>query len=277
LGYNVANDDSCAFSNPSDIEGVDPLLGPIRENGGPTRTHRPLPGSPLIDGVLEPVCPATDQRGVARPQDGDDDGIAHCDIGAVEVAHAPVVVAFGDLTSPVDTYVENGFRFDGGDQCLHASCDPNGIAGSGNLSIHSGTVGLPTFVYPIRVTRLDAARFDLSSVELVDRTVHAAEFASFEFTGLRQGEIVCSVSIDLAAAVPATVVFPECQQIDEVRVAGLEASITTDDWAFAVPEPVDAAPVALATLAALAGAARLRHRCARAGFVDGSNTREGMP
>ncbi len=30
-------------------------------------------------------CPALDQRRKDRPQDGDDDGIAHCDIGAVEV------------------------------------------------------------------------------------------------------------------------------------------------------------------------------------------------
>jgi hypothetical protein len=101
LGYNVANDDSCAFSNPSDIEGVDPLLGPISDNGGATRTHLPLPGSPLIDGVLEPVCPATDQRGVARPQDGDDDGIAHCDIGAVEVAPEPVSGLLGGIAVAV--------------------------------------------------------------------------------------------------------------------------------------------------------------------------------
>ena len=95
--FNLASDESCALPNPSDVEGVDPLLGPIGDNGGATRTHLPLPGSPLIDGVLAPVCPATDQRGVARPQDGDDDGIAHCDIGAVEVAPEPASGLLGGI------------------------------------------------------------------------------------------------------------------------------------------------------------------------------------
>src|SRR5690606_6516618 len=28
---------------------IDPMLGPLQYNGGSTPTHRPLPGSPLID------------------------------------------------------------------------------------------------------------------------------------------------------------------------------------------------------------------------------------
>ena len=28
---------------------IDPLLGPLFDNGGPTRTHVPLVGSPVID------------------------------------------------------------------------------------------------------------------------------------------------------------------------------------------------------------------------------------
>jgi hypothetical protein len=55
------------------------LLGPLQNNGGPTQTHALLPGSPAIDAI--PGCngsPATDQRGIARPQ-----GTA-CDVGAFE-------------------------------------------------------------------------------------------------------------------------------------------------------------------------------------------------
>ena len=44
-----------------------------------------LAGSPAIDAADAAACPATDQRGVARPQDGDDDGEALCDIGAFEL------------------------------------------------------------------------------------------------------------------------------------------------------------------------------------------------
>jgi hypothetical protein len=71
---------------PGDVPGVlDPLLGPLQDNGGPTFTHAPLPGSPALEagnpaapGSGYPACLATDQRGVQRPQG------ALCDIGAVE-------------------------------------------------------------------------------------------------------------------------------------------------------------------------------------------------
>ncbi|HEX4960304.1 MAG TPA: IPTL-CTERM sorting domain-containing protein, partial [Thermoanaerobaculia bacterium] len=48
--------------------GVDPLLGPLAGNGGPTLTQRPLPGSPAIDAgdPAIPSPPATDQLGFAR-------------------------------------------------------------------------------------------------------------------------------------------------------------------------------------------------------------------
>lgn len=87
-GYNLASDESCAFSMSTDVESVDPMLGLLGDNGGPTWTHVPLPGSPLIDAIAT-SCPVRDQRGIARPQDGDADGVADCDIGAVEVVPEP--------------------------------------------------------------------------------------------------------------------------------------------------------------------------------------------
>jgi predicted outer membrane repeat protein len=62
----------------------DPLLGPLQDNGGPTYTHVPLPGSPAIDAGDDTDAPATDQTGIPRPQDGDGDGTATVDMGAVE-------------------------------------------------------------------------------------------------------------------------------------------------------------------------------------------------
>ena len=58
---------------------ADPALGALAANGGYTRTLLPASASPAIDAANDTVCPATDQRGVTRPQG------AHCDIGAVEV------------------------------------------------------------------------------------------------------------------------------------------------------------------------------------------------
>ncbi|MBE9548720.1 MAG: hypothetical protein IMF09_04875, partial [Proteobacteria bacterium] len=60
----------------------DPLLSPLQNNGGPTLTHLPLTGSPVID-VGDNAAAAglsTDQRGFARIVN------TTVDIGAVEVA-----------------------------------------------------------------------------------------------------------------------------------------------------------------------------------------------
>jgi hypothetical protein len=76
-GHNLVQDGSC---NPvaSDILNPNALIGPLADNGGPTLTHALQAGSPAIDAADDALCPATDQRGVARPQG------AHCDIGSYE-------------------------------------------------------------------------------------------------------------------------------------------------------------------------------------------------
>jgi CSLREA domain-containing protein len=63
------------------ITSADPLLDPtgLQDNGGPTKTIALQPGSPAIDSAVLANCPATDQRGVSRPQG------PGCDIGAFEV------------------------------------------------------------------------------------------------------------------------------------------------------------------------------------------------
>jgi predicted outer membrane repeat protein len=64
------------------VNPIDPMLGPLAFNGGPTRTHALLAGSPAIDHGDNTGAPATDQRGLARVKDGDGDGTATIDIGA---------------------------------------------------------------------------------------------------------------------------------------------------------------------------------------------------
>jgi hypothetical protein len=91
MGHNISSDASCGLNGPGDMENTDPLLGPLADNGGPTPTHALAPGSPAIDAGGD-ECEPIDQRGVARPQDGDSDGTALCDIGAFELAPNPVEI-----------------------------------------------------------------------------------------------------------------------------------------------------------------------------------------
>ncbi len=44
------------------------MLGPLAPNGGPTRTHALLPGSPAIDAGSNPLGLTTDQRGTGFPR-----------------------------------------------------------------------------------------------------------------------------------------------------------------------------------------------------------------
>ncbi len=69
---------------------VDPKLGPLQDNGGFTQTMALLSGSSAIDTGSDADCPATDQRGVNRPQG------SHCDIGAFEVKSAKIDISIGN-------------------------------------------------------------------------------------------------------------------------------------------------------------------------------------
>jgi subtilisin-like proprotein convertase family protein len=79
-GYNIVGSGTgCSgFTGSGDQVGVDPLLGPLADNGGPTLSHTLLAGSPAINAADPVSCPATDQPGTTRPQG------TQCDIGAVE-------------------------------------------------------------------------------------------------------------------------------------------------------------------------------------------------
>ena len=91
---NLADDPTCRIGAGRDD--VQLLLGPLADNGGPTLTHLPQPGSPAIDGGTNANCPAVDQRGLARTGPG---AGGRCDVGAVEY-QAPVPQLYLPVVRP---------------------------------------------------------------------------------------------------------------------------------------------------------------------------------
>jgi len=92
-GYNLDSDkgsfDTCGFStNNNSLSGVDPMLGALADNGGPTQTHALLEGSPAID-KGNSFGESTDQRSLVRPSNfvgiPDASGGDGSDIGAFEL------------------------------------------------------------------------------------------------------------------------------------------------------------------------------------------------
>ena len=76
-GTNIDTDGSCGFPAASTYTSAALLLGPLADNGGPSRTHALLDGSPAIDAAVGRCLPE-DQRGELRP------GGTSCDSGAYE-------------------------------------------------------------------------------------------------------------------------------------------------------------------------------------------------
>jgi hypothetical protein len=70
----------------SDLLNVDPNLGPLQDNGGPTQTMALLPGSPAIDAGDNTDAPEWDQRGEGYPRIVN----GTIDIGAFEVQAPPL-------------------------------------------------------------------------------------------------------------------------------------------------------------------------------------------
>jgi hypothetical protein len=86
--YNIESGTSCGLPGAAGLHNqssTDALLLPNANNGGFSQTMAIPNNSPAVDAANSIGCPATDQRQVLRPIDGNGDGIKGCDIGAFEL------------------------------------------------------------------------------------------------------------------------------------------------------------------------------------------------
>ncbi|MCF7979560.1 MAG: hypothetical protein K9L82_16430 [Chromatiaceae bacterium] len=121
-GYNlVQTQDGCNFTDGDNgtIVGQAPQLGQLRDNGGPTRTHALLTGSPAIDAGDTELT--TDQRGFSRPAGAADDigAFEEAQLGALTIvkqSYAPDTTDFdfmlngGDLVAPIEFQLDTSLE-----------------------------------------------------------------------------------------------------------------------------------------------------------------------
>lgn len=109
----------------------------LADNGGPTLTHLLVAGSPAIDLVGLTACAnPSDQRGIARPIDGDNSRTAECDAGALEALRpnfdADLSLALADsASSPVVIGDQFQLNFTASNS---GPLDGTGVTVIGNLS-----------------------------------------------------------------------------------------------------------------------------------------------
>ena len=120
---------------------ADPKLGRPRDNGGPTETLALRRGSPAINQVPKrgAHCPATDQRGVKRPQRGG------CDIGAFEDAVPEITILAPSNRGSYEHLSHVRARFscsEGGITSAIAKCNATARAGH---AINTRSVGTKSF------------------------------------------------------------------------------------------------------------------------------------
>jgi CSLREA domain-containing protein len=147
-GFNIDEAFSCGFSGLADRNGISPMLDPagLADNGGPTETIRPLPGSPAIDqgDSVGQTDTTHDQRGLERPVDvptGGDAGDGS-DIGAYE-AQAPDPPSFAS-TNPVSpdnnevTPLVRGAAPDAESVTIFVNADCTSSSGTGTAADFAG-------------------------------------------------------------------------------------------------------------------------------------------
>jgi hypothetical protein len=161
-GVNMDSDSTC-FNGASDKHG-NPQLGPLQDNGAQTDTMALLDGSPAINSADNSICPATDQRGVTRPQPAS----GTCDIGAYEAqppdattgAASGVTTNSATLNGTVNPQnLATTFHFEYGTTTSYGTSTPDQSAGA-DRSAHPESAAIsglaPNTTYHFRIVATNA-------------------------------------------------------------------------------------------------------------------------
>jgi hypothetical protein len=139
LGHNlIGNSSGGSGYTATDLLDMDPLLGPLHNNGGPTLTHALLSGSPAIDAGDNTGATDFDQRGpgFARIVNG------VIDIGAFEVQAAAQATHYS-VSAPATAVAGSAFNVTV--TALNDSDNPvNGYTGTVHFSSSDGQAVLPS-------------------------------------------------------------------------------------------------------------------------------------
>jgi hypothetical protein len=162
-GYNLIGNTAGAVISgitTGNLLNLDPLLGPLQNNGGPTDTHALLTGSPALDAGIS-GGPNTDQRGFPRPFDipslpNAADG---SDIGAYEFnSGAPPV----NITCPTDIAAN-----DDPGQCSAVVNYPAPMVSGGTGNVVVVCNPLSGSVFPVGTTTVTCTATDTSGATAV--------------------------------------------------------------------------------------------------------------
>lgn len=207
--------------------GENPRLGPLQDNGGPTKTHLLLPGSPCVNAGSNPANLTTDQRGFARSLNG---GV---DMGAAEgVDVNPTATATGippTITSAGVTSFDIVVRFDDDIGIDLATIDLNDIRVTGPgyatpqapnaLSINgSGTVVSVTYTFPAPGGVFDFFDGGLYTVSMAANQVADLDTPTPHF-------VAPGTLGSFRVAIPGTLIVDEVSDIDDGNVSSGRMSL----------------------------------------------------
>jgi hypothetical protein len=171
---------------------VDPLLGPLQDNGGPTKTHALLPGSPALNAGDPGQLGVADQRGVVRS--------GGVNIGAYQasastfVFTAPAAATAGtpfDVTAKaVDPFGQTALGYRG---TAHFSSSDGQAVLPGDYAFTSADAGQHTFTSGVTLKTAG------------NKTVTATDTATASLTGSTTVAVTPAAADHFVITVPASV------------------------------------------------------------------------